>query len=279
MNRLIEHLEGLLAGPVMEAMAEVRPAFASPAGKMRMARDLASAIPAHRVYVEPFAGSAAVLHAKPKSEVEVVNDLDEDVAWALKALSTLSKAEMDALIAMDFTGDQAKYLQMFDSKPTSKVGRLFRFLYLTRFSMNSGRGRSQFNKFQTYTTPYLERRVPPAVERLKGVKVHNEDYEKVCRKYDSPDTFFFLDPPYAGFSALKGSAGEKAFDERRFFDMLQSLRGKWLLNYGDKGELPAMLRGAGYKIRTETRSSTANIQKSADAKGTKLNHIIVKNFR
>lgn len=278
MIRLVEHLERLLAPGLEEAMADIRPAFASPAGKMRMAREMADGLPAHRVYVEPFAGSAAVLHAKPRSEVEVLNDLDSDVADALKALSTLSKAEMAQLVAMEFTGDEAKYRQVFDSSPTSKVGKLFRFLYLTRFSMNSGRGRSQFNKFQAITTPYLERRVPPAVERLSGVKVYNEDYEKVCRKYDSPSTLFFLDPPYAGFSALKGSASEASFDERRFFEMLMSLKGKWLLNYGDRGELPGLLRAEGYKIKTETRSSTANIMKSGDAKGLKLKHIIVKNY-
>jgi len=276
---LYAKLESLLQSTFLnEEFAVIRPPFASPAGKMRMAVSLASKIPTHSTYVEPFAGSSAVFFAKPKASVEVLNDLDSDVSNALKSLATLSPAELKQLTSMDFTGSQAKYHQVFDSSPTSKVGKLYRFLYLTRFSMNSGRGRSQFNHFQAITTPYLARRVPPAVERLKGVKVHNEDYESVCRKYDSPQTFFFLDPPYSGFSALKGKASEKGFDEERFFDLLRSLKGKWLLNYGTKGKLPGMLKQAGFKVRHDTRSSTANIMKHGKANGNKLTHIIASNY-
>ena len=39
---------------------------------------LASGIP-HQVYLEPYAGSAAVLFAKPRVPVEIINDLDGQV--------------------------------------------------------------------------------------------------------------------------------------------------------------------------------------------------------
>ncbi len=42
----------------------------------RLAADLVSLMPAHRVYVEPFAGSAAVLVAKPRATHKVLNDVD-----------------------------------------------------------------------------------------------------------------------------------------------------------------------------------------------------------
>src|SRR5699024_3629407 len=48
-------------------------------GKTTLAPKIAKLLPAHDHYVEPFAGSLAVLLAKPRSKIETVNDLDEDL--------------------------------------------------------------------------------------------------------------------------------------------------------------------------------------------------------
>jgi len=46
-------------------------------GKSRLVGQILKIMPAHRVYVEPFAGSAAVFFAKPLAEVNVLNDTNE----------------------------------------------------------------------------------------------------------------------------------------------------------------------------------------------------------
>ena len=53
-------------------------------GKRRIARRLLSLIPAHTTYVEPFAGGAQVFFHKPRSTVEVLNDLDEEIVNFLR---------------------------------------------------------------------------------------------------------------------------------------------------------------------------------------------------
>lgn len=45
-------------------------------GKRRIAKQLVALIPDHTTYVEPFAGGAQVFFHKPRSKVEVLNDLD-----------------------------------------------------------------------------------------------------------------------------------------------------------------------------------------------------------
>ena len=60
--------------------------WGSPAGKKRLADRLAAMLPAHKTYVEPFAGSAAVLFAKEPSEVEVINDADLEIADAYRLM-------------------------------------------------------------------------------------------------------------------------------------------------------------------------------------------------
>jgi DNA adenine methylase len=64
----------------------VRPPVAYFGGKGRLAPWIASLLPAHRVYVEPFCGSAAVLFAKAPSTHEVINDRYGDLVCFLRIL-------------------------------------------------------------------------------------------------------------------------------------------------------------------------------------------------
>jgi DNA adenine methylase len=54
----------------------IRPPFTYYGGKMTIAARIAAALPQHGHYVEPFAGSLAILLAKRPSRMETVNDLD-----------------------------------------------------------------------------------------------------------------------------------------------------------------------------------------------------------
>ncbi|WP_256981269.1 MULTISPECIES: DNA adenine methylase [unclassified Rhodococcus (in: high G+C Gram-positive bacteria)] len=57
----------------------LRPPFAYYGGKTRLAPAIAAALPAHTQYVEPYAGSLAVLLAKTPARLETINDLDGDI--------------------------------------------------------------------------------------------------------------------------------------------------------------------------------------------------------
>jgi DNA adenine methylase len=64
----------------------VRPPTQYLGSKGRLAPWIASLLPGHRTYVEAFAGSAAVLFAKPPSPTEVINDRDGDLVCLFRVL-------------------------------------------------------------------------------------------------------------------------------------------------------------------------------------------------
>jgi DNA adenine methylase len=55
-------------------------------GKWAIAPWVISRLPPHRVYVDPFGGAASILLRKPKSKIEVYNDLDEEIVTIFRVV-------------------------------------------------------------------------------------------------------------------------------------------------------------------------------------------------
>lgn len=216
--------------------------WGSPAGKKHLAKKLAAMLPAHKIYVEPFAGSGAVLFEKQASEVEVINDKDPEIAFAFGAIKSLSDEDLESLGGMQWTGDKELFKQLSKEKPTDTLKRLHRFLYCTGFAYGKLRAAS-FNPSAEGSTLTAVKRAQASRDRLKSVQVFDKDYRDVVKEFDGEDTLFFFDPPYAGSNALDRvdvaegiDIGEKKFDEESFFDVLKSIKGKFLVTYGVTGK-------------------------------------------
>ena len=215
--------------------------WGSPAGKARLAKRLVGMLPAHKTYVEPFAGAASVLFAKEPAETEVVNDLDPDIAHAYKAIKGLSPDGLKKLKAMNWTGSKSTFERVYDSNPTGDVEKLYKFLYLAAHSYGSMRKRSM-DPSSDGQTPKVMDRLEKQLARVKKLTVRSGDYAQVVKDYDSKDTLFYLDPPYTGYNA---AVKEDEFDDEKFFDVLKSIKGRFLLTCGIRGPLPQNVRKQG----------------------------------
>ena len=152
-----------------------RSLWASPAGKYRITPRLAALLPEHKTYVEPFAGSAAVLFAKPRSEVEVVSDIDHEIAEAFRRAALLDADGVAALTRSEWTGNKETFSELAKSDGGNDTERLRKFMYLAQFSFL--KGRRYFSPSAEGRNAKLAKRIPVAIERLRGITVESGDYE------------------------------------------------------------------------------------------------------
>src|SRR5262245_38873288 len=78
-------------------------------GMWPLASRIVAAIPAHRVYVEPFAGGTPVFWEKPPSEIEVLASTDPETAFALRFVKNLTPDRLHRLQRKSWVGDRERF--------------------------------------------------------------------------------------------------------------------------------------------------------------------------
>lgn len=110
--------------------------------------------------------------------------------------------------------------------------RFYRFYYLRRASF--GKGGKSFSTADEGKPIGIER-LGKVHERLKrsNTKVHSADATNLISKYDSPSTFFYLDPPYPNRAFIGQSFKDWAEEDlRKLVDKLKCIKGKCALSLG-----------------------------------------------
>jgi DNA adenine methylase len=188
-------------------MVNLTPPFSYYGGKTTLAAQIVDLLPAHRHYVEPFAGSLAVLLAKPTSLFETVNDLDGDLMTFWRVLRD-QPDELTRLCALT-PHSRAEYLAAYEREGTSDLERARRvWVYLTQ-----GRGgtlrRTGWRHFQDpgsrgpasmpdYLAAYVER-MRSAAGRIANVSLEQRDALELIADYGRhPEVLIYADPPYLG---------------------------------------------------------------------------------
>lgn len=172
-----------------------------PGAKNRIARWICSHIPEHDVYVELFGGSLAVLLNKERCHIETVNDLDSEIVNFFRVLRDFPEELEWAIRLTPFA--RAEYKAAFDlsDNPVEKARR-----YCVRCWQGFGNSQLYNNGFKsgqqsTSSNPAvawanLPETIKLAANRLRGVQIENLPAVEILNRYDTPDVFLYLDPPY-----------------------------------------------------------------------------------
>lgn len=181
-----------------------RPLIRYYGSKYRLAPFIISNFPEHKVYIEPFGGSAGVLLRKPPSWHEVYNDLDGELYNLFTVLKNPSTAAK--LKARLSATPYAKVVYEASYQPTSEpVEQAWQFIVRSHlgFSASSCLRKTGFistSKKATYmpikTWPNVPNQIDWYTERLQSVAIDNRDALQLIQAHDSEHALFYIDPPY-----------------------------------------------------------------------------------
>jgi DNA adenine methylase len=250
-------------------------------GKRNLAGRLTKLIEAtpHRAYAEPFVGMGGVfLRRRTRPRAEAINDISGDVATLFRVLQRHYVAFID-MLKWQITS-RAEFERLVKTDPTTltDLERAARFLYLQRLAFGgkvAGRNfgvdarspaRFDITKLQSMLEEVHERLAPVTIERLP--------YADFIRRYDTPETLFYLDPPYWDCENDYGEGVFERADYERLAEQLSGISGQFILSINDT---PGAREVFG-RFHLDTAEVTYTIATASTGKGKRVGELIVRNY-
>jgi len=247
----------------------VKTAFPYTGGKNKLLSVLLRHVPAHEVYVEPFAGGLALLRGKTRAKCEVVNDISRDLITFYRYVRHHNEALRRELTT--FLQSRADFEDMKASVPQTDLQRAVRWYFLQVASFGGkgqhfGRSRTDFHGFDVRRHLQL---IAQLKHRLDGVYIECLDWEKVVEFNDGPKTFMFFDPPYLGCADTAYAAGTE-FDLQRLRNRIVKLKARWMLTINDSPQTRAIFEGLPFQPLSIRYSLGSRMVKQAKTSGELL---------
>lgn len=164
----------------------------------------------HTVYIEPFCGGAAVLFATPRKRVtnsdhyrECLNDSDERIVTLYRVAQEQHEALLHKLRYTPYSqAEHARAKDVLRDPDAPELDRAWAVVVQTRQSfatmIGGGWQTAKISKNSAATWATYQDALPAILDRLRGVYLSCEDAIACIRRWDSPHTLVYCDPPYPG---------------------------------------------------------------------------------
>jgi len=237
-------------------------------GKQNLAPKIIKLIPKHNLYCEPFCGGAAIFWAKQVSNVEVLNDTNRELINFYKVVQN-EFVSLEKMIRISLHSrmlhHQAKVIyenpDMFDD-----IKRAWAVWVLAVESFSSILdGTWGYDIKKNSTSKKISNKRESFTEdlaiRLQNVQLECADAIRIIRSRDTPDAFFYCDPPYFN-SDMGHYDGYTESDFEGLLASLSKIDGKFLLSSYPSEVLNRHTRANNWNNRSFDMSVSVN------AKGT-----------
>lgn len=255
-------------------------------GKYYLASWLSQYFPEHTCYVEVFCGAGHLLFNKSPSQVEVLNDIDGYLITFFEVLKNDTKRSK-LIQTLDNTLYSRKLWQEVRKNwkqgniPVDDIERSAQWFYLNRtcfagdqrqggFSVPSVTGRNPVTSFRNVVDS-----LDTMAGRLRGVCIENLDYQECIRRYDSPGTLFYCDPPYLNSEEYYGKDCFALEDHYRLEELLNDVKGKVMISHYQNSLYDDLYKGW---QRYEYQSFKGSYKASGNEEKPKTIEVLYCNF-
>ncbi|SMO84909.1 DNA adenine methylase [Balnearium lithotrophicum] len=262
--------------------------FAYIGGKCKIAKWIISNFPQNyknMTYVEVFGGAGWVLFKKEPSLVEVYNDNDELLVNLFIVLrdhfqefKRRAKRTLHSRRQYQMAIEQLKAGYFRDNIDKAL---LYAITVVQSFSgtRNSWGYYISANNRKTSSTRWLPflRKLNQIRKRLSTVQIECLDFRKVIEKYDTPNTLFYLDPPYVQKEHYY-RIGFTEKDHRDLAEILKNIKGKFVLSYYPCELVEKLYKGFNWHTKEVSKPSygvTVYSKVRSRPRGTEL---LIKNY-
>lgn len=200
-------------------------------------------MPAHKIYVEPFFGGGAVFFRKAKAGIEVINDHDNTLMNFYSCVQNRFD-ELQQLISQTLHSETMYYhaKDIWNNRvEASEIEKAWAVWIITNGSYTGsmhGGWKWCNGTSGGHTGTFIKNKRNDFQEqlhqRLDQVQISCRDAIRVISDRDTPDTFFYIDPPYPG--SFQGHyKGYTMEDLEELLSVLISIKGRFVLsNYWSK---------------------------------------------
>lgn len=248
-------------------------------GKNRLVNKLIDKVPSHDVYVEPMAGGASLFWAKHPAKKNVLNDVNSDLMSFYENLKNVKN------LKCDMSPDAKK----FENIKQKKSKGVCDFLYLNKSSMgnrmetfmpmgkrgNGGKKCKDTGNYINCNVKNIADKIDKVSEKANMATLENKDFRNIIKKYDSPNTFIYLDPPYVDANKKSCLYGKNCgVKPNEVVDAVKSIKGKALISYDDH----PLVRKAFKDFKIEKVPHTYTLGNRLGGKSTKVNELLIRNY-
>jgi DNA adenine methylase len=233
-------------------------------GKQTMLKHIRPLVPKHNLYTEAFAGGAALFFDKEPSNVEVINDLNGELINFYKTvISDFDGLRSQIDLTLHSRGQHQHAWYIYNNPIFfTNVERAWAVFTLSKMGfagqLSSSFGFDKAEARHPRKVTYAKEAFNDALKnRLQRTTIEQDDALRVIKRYDTPDAFHFVDPPYVGSNMghYSGMFNDECLQE--LLKLLATLEGKFMLTMYPNESIQEVAKFNGWRIIEVERQISA----------------------